>query len=513
MTMRFRLAWVGFGLSALLVGAVGVIQSAPASAAARQGPDVVSGSAQTPTITKVAPSSGTTSGNTVVTITGTNLAHASSVTFGTRASASIVAASSTKLTVIDPSLGTGSQDVIVNLPNGHTSARSVSDRFTYVTAPGRFPSAITGTFTDNFTFGDDDAPVPPAETSTTGSFILKYAAPSCPSEQTDGLDAACYDVTSVSGTGFQACYPPDNSSATLEPFSFETDAANVTARIQVDAAGVYHLYFDLFAPSAADGPVTCPQFDHDQNSVIALFHDPDGLNSATADAYKVGQGSETVNVQDNGEDQDFGNGITAPGWSGSATFAFTYGPSLVLSGTPAGGTVGTKYLDTSIAVSGGTSPYALTATGLPPGLAISSSGTISGTPTLAGTYNPTITATDSSKPARAGTETPTIVVAQGSPTLTLSASPASPQASGTTVTLTAKITGTAAGTPDQGHVSLSSDGQAITCITTTVAKNKLICTTTAGTFGATGGHSLVATVAADANYNAATSAPLHYRVT
>ena len=85
----------------------------------------------------------------------------------------------------------------------------------------------------------------------------------------------------------------------------------------------------------------------------------------------------------------------------------------MVSGSPAGGTVGTAYLDKSIAVSGGTSPYTVTATGLPPGLTIKSSGTISGTPSAAGTYTPTITATDSSKPPKTGTETPTIVIAQG----------------------------------------------------------------------------------------------------
>jgi hypothetical protein len=82
----------------------------------------------------------------------------------------------------------------------------------------------------------------------------------------------------------------------------------------------------------------------------------------------------------------------------------------------------------------------VTATGLPPGLTIKSSRAISGTPTAAGTYTPTITATDSSKPAKTGTETPTIVIAPGSPTVTLSASPKSPQAAGTTLTLTAAST-------------------------------------------------------------------------
>ncbi len=403
MMMPLRQILIALGACTLLIGgASAVIQSPPASATG----------GKTPTITKVNPSKGTTSGNTVVTITGTNLAGASLVTFGTRAKAAIVAASSTKLTVIDPSLGTGPEDVIVTLANGHTSPLSRADRFTYVTAPGKFPSSITGTFTDSFTYFDDDGALPPAETSTTGSFILNYVAPSsCPTEATDGLDTACYGATSVSGTGLQACYPPDNSSPTLEPFTFGTDAIHVTARIQVDAAGVYHLYFDFFASSAAGGPVKCPELDHDQNSGISLFHDPDGKDTASPDAYAVGQRSESVNVQDKGEDQDFGNGVTAPGWSGSAAFAFAYGSSPVVSGSPAGGTVGTPYLDKSIAVSGGTSPYTVTATGLPPGLTIKSSGTITGTPTAAGTYHPTITATDSSKPPKAGAESPTIVIA------------------------------------------------------------------------------------------------------
>ena len=396
MMMRIRQALIAVGACTLLIGGVSaVIQSPPASATG----------GKTPTITKVSPSKGTTSGNTVVTITGTNLAGASSVTFGTRAKAAIVAASSTKLTVIDPSLGTGPEDVIVTLANGHTSPLSRADRFTYVTAPGKFPSSITGTFTDSFTYFDDDGALPPAETSTTGSFTLNYVAPSsCPTEATDGLDAACYGATSVSGTGLQACYPPDNSSPTLEPFTFGTDNIHVTARIQVDAAGVYHLYFDFFAvrrrpavPSSVRRSTTTRTRVSPSSTTLMGRTRPRPTRSA------VGQRSESVNVQDNGEDQDFGNGITAPGWSGSATFAFVYGSSPVVSGSPAGGTVGTPYLDKSIAVSGGTSPYKVTATGLPPGLTIKSSGTISGTPTAAGTYT-----RPSQRPTRASRPRPAL---------------------------------------------------------------------------------------------------------
>jgi hypothetical protein len=48
-----------------------------------------------------------------------------------------------------------------------------------------------------------------------------------------------------------------------------------------------------------------------------------------------------------------------------------------------------------LSASGGTSPYSWTATGLPAGLSISSTGLISGTPTTRATYSVTATATDS----------------------------------------------------------------------------------------------------------------------
>ena len=67
------------------------------------------------------------------------------------------------------------------------------------------------------------------------------------------------------------------------------------------------------------------------------------------------------------------------------------------------GTVGNAVSPVSHTASGGTAPYSWSATGLPPGLSISSStGSITGTPTRAGTYRVTVTATDSSSPAKTG---------------------------------------------------------------------------------------------------------------
>jgi hypothetical protein len=57
--------------------------------------------------------------------------------------------------------------------------------------------------------------------------------------------------------------------------------------------------------------------------------------------------------------------------------------------------VNTAYSATPVTASGGTSPYVWSASGLPAGLVISSStGTISGTPTTAGTYPVTVSVTD-----------------------------------------------------------------------------------------------------------------------
>ena len=60
------------------------------------------------------------------------------------------------------------------------------------------------------------------------------------------------------------------------------------------------------------------------------------------------------------------------------------------------GTVGTAISSFTLSASGGTAPYTWSASGLPAGVTIgSSTGTVSGTPTTAGTYNVTATATGS----------------------------------------------------------------------------------------------------------------------
>jgi subtilisin-like proprotein convertase family protein len=66
-------------------------------------------------------------------------------------------------------------------------------------------------------------------------------------------------------------------------------------------------------------------------------------------------------------------------------------------------TAGAPITPVSHTATGGTAPYGWTASGLPAGLSMNSStGSVSGTPTTAGTYSVTVTASDSSSPANSG---------------------------------------------------------------------------------------------------------------
>ncbi|WP_246281556.1 putative Ig domain-containing protein [Fodinicola acaciae] len=94
------------------------------------------------------------------------------------------------------------------------------------------------------------------------------------------------------------------------------------------------------------------------------------------------------------------------GWDGptglgtpNGTAAFTAGgggPGPLAANNPGNqtGTVGTA-ASLQLSASGGTSPYTWTATGLPTGLSVSSSGLISGTPSAAGTFTVNATVKDS----------------------------------------------------------------------------------------------------------------------
>jgi hypothetical protein len=87
--------------------------------------------------------------------------------------------------------------------------------------------------------------------------------------------------------------------------------------------------------------------------------------------------------------------VSVPAQTGDPTCTVSGGVTVSNPGNKTA-TVGTAIAPFTLTASGGTAPYTWSATGLPAGITIgSSTGTVSGTPTTAGTYNVTATATAS----------------------------------------------------------------------------------------------------------------------
>ncbi|MDA8309395.1 MAG: IPT/TIG domain-containing protein [Actinomycetota bacterium] len=103
-------------------------------------------SSTAPTLTGVAPSSGSVTGGTIVTVTGTGFTTTTAVAFGTTAAARETVTGPTRLTVVAPPHAIGVVTLSVTTPSG-TSDPSAADQFTYTSpsAPATPGSTAVGT--------------------------------------------------------------------------------------------------------------------------------------------------------------------------------------------------------------------------------------------------------------------------------------------------------------------------------------------------------------------------------
>ena len=168
----------------------------------------------------------------------------------------------------------------------------------------------------------------------------------------------------------------------------------------------------------------------------------------------------------------------------TATQVVTVQIALAPGGTLPGGSVGSLYSQT-LSASGGVAPYTWSLAqelfnAPPPGLALSSSGLLSGTPTEAGTFSFSVTVQDSQSPSATGTGLYTMTIGPGAQSISFI--PPATGTAGGSATLTA--TGGASGNPVVYSVDPSS-GAGVCAVS--------------GTDGATVSYAAAGTCVIDAN--------------
>ncbi|MBB6732830.1 IPT/TIG domain-containing protein, partial [Cohnella zeiphila] len=110
-------------------GAVDIVVTTPGGSATETGGFTY---VAAPTITQLNPTSGSDAGGTSVTITGTGLGSATSVTFDGTPAASFQVDSATQITAVAPAGTAGAVDVVVTTPGGSAMA---AEGFTYFASP------------------------------------------------------------------------------------------------------------------------------------------------------------------------------------------------------------------------------------------------------------------------------------------------------------------------------------------------------------------------------------------
>ncbi|MBB5350538.1 hypothetical protein HNR46_000766 [Haloferula luteola] len=176
---------------------------------------------------------------------------------------------------------------------------------------------------------------------------------------------------------YGAAYGSTTVSTTLQPPSISTQPASQSA------SSGDSVTLSVTAASSGTGTSTLS---------YQWFKDGEAISNALSSTYTI----SSIDAEDAG---DYSVWVISTGGlaeSSAATLTVADSPEITTTSPLASGIVGASYSET-LTASGGTSPYtwSLASGSLPDGLALSSAGEISGTPTAAGVYEFTSEVTDS----------------------------------------------------------------------------------------------------------------------
>ena len=182
-----------------------------------------------PTIESISPTSGSTLGGTAITITGTNLTDASSVTVGGVAATDVVVVSSTSVTAVTPAGSVGAKDVVVTTPGGSATLPSA---FTFV-VPAPLPpdgvAASDGTFTNKVSVSWN------AVSGATGYKVFRSGTAAAIG--TVGSSSLTFsDLTATPGTSYDYSVKTNGTGGLSPPSLFDAGYRNLSAPTSVAAA-------------------------------------------------------------------------------------------------------------------------------------------------------------------------------------------------------------------------------------------------------------------------------------
>ncbi|WP_161492852.1 putative Ig domain-containing protein [Pseudomonas putida] len=329
-----------------------------------------------PTLSGASPNSGTTAGSTSVTLTGNNLIGTTGVTFGGSAATGVTVNSSTSVTVVTPAHAAGAVDVVLSTPGG--TATLVSG-YTYIAPSPPVAGAVSvavaanssnNSITLNITGGTATsvavASGPGQGTTNVSGTSITYT----PTAGYSGGDSFTYTATGPGGTSAPATVTISVNSPTLviSPSTLpNATASNVYSQTLSTANGATPYSYAVTSGALPPG----------------LSLGSGGVLSGTPSA--VGTFNFTVTSTD------------AHNATGSQAYSLTVAAATITITPTILGTLttGSAYSQT-LSATGGNGSYTWSTSGsLPPGITVSSSGLVSGTPTSIGNYSFTVTVTDS----------------------------------------------------------------------------------------------------------------------